>query len=147
MFSFIHKEIKENPNCFQWISHTVSDAAGFSKFRLKKKKKKRKNSSLRIEILHSLWFWMSLASELNISFANGVDVDADCNTHSQKLVFLQAHLLSTFSESFPCCHMSKQSVKKKESTRIFPGLQNSRIKKQPPNYTSFCHNFCWAHRF
>lgn len=40
---------------------------------------------------------MSLASELTISFAKSnsfaVDGDADSNSHSHKLGFLQAHLL------------------------------------------------------
>lgn len=38
---------------------------------------------------------MSLGSELNISFANSITfaVDGDADSHSQKLGFLQAHLL------------------------------------------------------
>lgn len=47
---------------------------------------------------------MSLASELNISFANTITFPADgvvdSNAQSQELGFLQAHLLSTLSESF-----------------------------------------------
>lgn len=68
---------------------------------------------------------MSLASELNISFANTItfpiDGDVDNNAQSQELGFLQAHLLSTFSESFYCWHTSKHWSlwRKKESTTKF----------------------------
>jgi len=75
---------------------------------------------------------MSLASELNISLANritfAIDGDVDCNAQSQKLGFLQAHLLSTFSESFPCCHRSKDHYslwrKKESNTKFFQDNKN-----------------------
>lgn len=79
-------------------------------------------------MLHFLWFWMSLASELNINITNSVkfaiDGDIDYKAQSQKLHFLQAHVLTTFSESFPSCHIAKilKPVKKKIIYhKVFPG--------------------------